>query len=504
MLLVGWLLNASWVMRARCTAGVPQVIGGVLGYVHKVSGEFVGTPSVQWFRQSTRSGEARFVAIAEATDLSYMPTADDVGARLRVECTGPYGGTTVHVDTAPLALDRTSHAELETILRRGQAEFHASTPLQESRSLLVTRKNIKVRSKSSRLGSSSNTLYKQTYESPLTVSVVDDSQHELELKLGSIKFHFVLETQQKRDLAVLCIRMFAGPNCPQHETEADTADAFEEDFIDNESELHPGRMPPPVSQLAEQLGAMEPLPADGAMPGEQDARAEAEGMKNVHWSDDEEPEEFRPVMQVSIRKKEDAIVADSSTLKNFSLGLAPPKSASRSRRGSATHLTGAASTVGPIGSVGSVGSVGSIALSADAFSLAALPASGEQAQPSATSETAVAVASAPSQLPADAFSLAALPASGEQAQPSATSETAAAVASAPFEPAALALEEPSAGGAAASFSLGSALVGGGSQRVRAAWECCGRRERRGSDRACCSCRAGISAGCTSFANYCRK
>ena len=133
MLLVGWLLNASWVMRAGCTAGVPQVIGGVLGYVHKVSGEFVGTPSVQWFRQSTRSGEARFVAIAEATDLSYMPTADDVGARLRVECTGPYGGTTVHVDTAPLALDRTSHAELETILRRGQAEFHASTPQQESR-----------------------------------------------------------------------------------------------------------------------------------------------------------------------------------------------------------------------------------------------------------------------------------------------------------------------------------------------------------------------------------
>jgi len=30
----------------------------------------------------------------------------------------------------------------------------------------------------------------------------------------------VMDSQRTRDLAVLCIRMFAGPNCPAHEEDA--------------------------------------------------------------------------------------------------------------------------------------------------------------------------------------------------------------------------------------------------------------------------------------------
>ena len=37
------------------------------------------------------------------------------------------------------------------------------------------------------------------------------------LQLGALKFELLMETPRMRDLAVLCIRMFAGPNCPTHE-----------------------------------------------------------------------------------------------------------------------------------------------------------------------------------------------------------------------------------------------------------------------------------------------
>ena len=37
------------------------------------------------------------------------------------------------------------------------------------------------------------------------------------LQLGALKFELLMETPRLRDLAVLCIRMFAGPNCPTHE-----------------------------------------------------------------------------------------------------------------------------------------------------------------------------------------------------------------------------------------------------------------------------------------------
>ena len=63
-----------------------EVIGGVLGTVLKASGEFVGTPTMQWSRRQTRRGSPTFVDIAGATTLEYTPTADDVNTVLRLEC----------------------------------------------------------------------------------------------------------------------------------------------------------------------------------------------------------------------------------------------------------------------------------------------------------------------------------------------------------------------------------------------------------------------------------
>ena len=85
------------------------------------------------------------------------------------------------VETSPIALDPPTHAELEAFLRKGQAEFHAFTPQQEARIVLVTRKNIKVRSKSSRMGGGASTLYKQGYQRPVTAVVDERSPQDGEI-----------------------------------------------------------------------------------------------------------------------------------------------------------------------------------------------------------------------------------------------------------------------------------------------------------------------------------
>ncbi|KAL3919397.1 MAG: hypothetical protein SGPRY_005648 [Prymnesium sp.] len=269
-----------------------HVVGGILGRPLEARGEFVGTPSVQWHRQQA-GGRLDFSPIEGATELSYTPSADDVGACLRVECVGPYGGESALVETSPVALDSQTHAELMSLFGRGHAEFNAMTAQGEPRILLVTRKNIKVRSRLSRLVTTATTLYKQAYEQPLTVSVVHANPNELELRLGAHRFELTMESTRLRDLAIICIRMFAGPNCPTH---ADSR--REEETVEPEEQERPE--------------TVEPL--------------------DSKWSDEEgEGEEFKPAIKISMRSKEEAVVADSATLKSFSLSLAPPKASSRSR-----------------------------------------------------------------------------------------------------------------------------------------------------------------------------
>ena len=58
-----------------------KVEGGLMGVPCKGSGDFVGTPACQWYRERTRGEVAKFVAIVGATGLEFAPTADHVGAR---------------------------------------------------------------------------------------------------------------------------------------------------------------------------------------------------------------------------------------------------------------------------------------------------------------------------------------------------------------------------------------------------------------------------------------
>ena len=202
-----------------------HVTGGVLGTMLSASGDFVGTPTIQWYRQHHRKGSAQFEKIEGATSLEYFPTADDVGTVLRVEATGPYGGDTVCVDTEQIAVDPSTHAKLDGNMRKGQAEFSCTSATGEQRILLITRKNIKMRSLG-KITTKASTIYKQDYDLPLTIVLDAHTQTEAVLRMGAHSFPIAFETSRTRDLAALCVRMFAGPGCPTH------ADAHPDDADD--------------------------------------------------------------------------------------------------------------------------------------------------------------------------------------------------------------------------------------------------------------------------------
>ena len=82
-----------------------QVVGGVLGTLMKCSGDFVGTPTVQWYRMRHTNGQLAtfFVEIPGATELEYNPNADDVGTVMRIEATSTTrtcGGRSQRASTA--------------------------------------------------------------------------------------------------------------------------------------------------------------------------------------------------------------------------------------------------------------------------------------------------------------------------------------------------------------------------------------------------------------------
>lgn len=196
--------------------------------------------TLQWYRQHHRRGTAQFERIEGATSQEYFPNADDVGTVLRIEAQGPYGGDIVSVETNEIAVDPTTHAALLAHVTKGHAgtrtppllrprlctapppatpmlrapplskpcwsnspvldrssiprssarrasdsavraslvctEFNCLAGGGEQRVLLITRKNIKVRSRLSKFTTSASTIYKQGYDEPLTCVVDENSQ----------------------------------------------------------------------------------------------------------------------------------------------------------------------------------------------------------------------------------------------------------------------------------------------------------------------------------------
>ena len=156
------------------------LVGGVLGLGLKANGEYVGTPSFQWFRRKMVRGQRLFLPIEGASTDEYVPNADDVNTVLRLECTPPYGGAKLVVDTDEIAVDPSTHQMLSQMLSRGHAEFNCvQANGGEPRILLITLKNIKVRGRLSRLTTSATTIYKQGYEMPLTLVLDPHSPTEV-------------------------------------------------------------------------------------------------------------------------------------------------------------------------------------------------------------------------------------------------------------------------------------------------------------------------------------
>ena len=329
-----------------------KVEGGLMGVPCKGSGDFVGTPACQWYRERTRGEVAKFVAIVGATGLEFAPTADHVGARLRLGCTGPYGGPEITVDTAPIALESATHAELLGMLQRGQGEFNCTSAQLEPRVILVTRKNIKVRKRLEMgVATTASTIYKQPYSAPLTAVVDADDDQALTLRMSQHSFPLTLESPRARNLAVVCIRMFAGPACPTHYVEEEDADGDDvETAAADDAGSDGGFSERPADAFRMSTGA--PANGGGGSAGFGDggfgddasgasfgfgdggfgdgAAGDGGGAASaVQWSDEEkggeEEEEFRPIMKITMRAKEDVKVADSAALKSFSLGMAPPK-----------------------------------------------------------------------------------------------------------------------------------------------------------------------------------
>lgn len=75
----------------------------ITGEALEATAEFVGTPSVQWYRAGGDKGVAS-TAIPGMDTLTYVATADDAGCILRVECIGPYGGDAIVAEVCPQAM----------------------------------------------------------------------------------------------------------------------------------------------------------------------------------------------------------------------------------------------------------------------------------------------------------------------------------------------------------------------------------------------------------------
>ena len=117
--------------------------GSGLGATLEVSGEFVGTPSCQWYRVGA---DGKAVAIEGAAEQSRQVTVDDIGCSLRVECIGPFGGKAVTAETPGVVqADAATKAELLKLQKKAEGTFNVHTlPANEQRVVSVDRKGVKV------------------------------------------------------------------------------------------------------------------------------------------------------------------------------------------------------------------------------------------------------------------------------------------------------------------------------------------------------------------------
>jgi hypothetical protein len=303
------------------------VTGGTL----TTSGEFVGTPTVQWFRVDSKGAKTE---IDGAGTLSYSPTIDDVGCTLRCECTGPYGGDPVGVASAPIAMEPSIAADLQKLLAKKSAEKEYKVQdANQPRTLLIARDKIKLRK-----GSSS--LWKHDYVKGLSVTLESYDETTFTLQLdpaGANNCTLSAENRAARDAIAFILRqlaprgfanMSAGSSSRRSEDNGSVASSDVSDEQDGEGKERNSL--DPVAEGDDEGYSDNAKKKPSGFGDFGDAGAGGDG-DEAGGDEGDEAEEFKPAIKVKIRDPSQIVAPSGAALRSVSFSAPPPPGAGRRR-----------------------------------------------------------------------------------------------------------------------------------------------------------------------------
>jgi hypothetical protein len=303
------------------------VTGGTL----TTSGEFVGTPTVQWFRVDSKGAKTE---LDGAGTLSYSPTIDDVGCTLRCECTGPYGGDPVGVASAPIAMEPSIAADLQKLLAKKSAEKEYKVQdANQPRTLLIARDKIKLRK-----GSSS--LWKHDYVKGLSVTLESYDETTFTLQLdpaGANNCTLSAENRNARDAIAFILRQLAprgfdnvsaGSSSRRSEDNGSVASSDISDEQDGEGKERNSL--DPVAEGDDEGYSDNAKKKPSGFGDFGDAGAGGDG-DEAGGEEGDEAEEFKPAIKVKIRDPSQIVAPSGAALRSLSLSAPPPPGSGRRR-----------------------------------------------------------------------------------------------------------------------------------------------------------------------------
>ena len=304
-----------------------------MGATLTCEGEFVGEPSVQWYRVVGGANGAP-LEIGGATMRSYALTADDVGCGIRVECVGPYGGDPVSAMVSQVMANPDATAELQRLVAgKKNAEKEVAVTLGgEARTLLINREKLKLRRKG-------KTEVKHEFSQGLGVflSAFDECGLTVQLDAaGATSLELSCQTQAERDLVAVLLRGltpgrgFADASAASRGGGGDgnsVSDGRSETTGDDDEGGYRDHMKRPTTSSA--IG--QSIREEGG-PGDDDDDDDERGG---------EDEEFRPAIEVKIKAADEVEAPSRETLTRASMSLmAPPASRGRTRGASMIGVGG--------------------------------------------------------------------------------------------------------------------------------------------------------------------
>ena len=290
----------------------------VVGSTLTAEAEFVGQPSIQWYRSK---GSAPAAEIPGASTLSYTLNADDLGCTVRVECVGPFGGDPVSAALKEVGPDPTAVAELQKLRTKkgGEKEIHVrSVPGDEPRILQLTREKLKLRKKG-------RTEWKHDYSRGLGVhlSTYDERGFTVQLDAaGASSVELAAESGAARDTIVFLLRSLVPGGGFTSAAPGTSVEAPSQQAEDNASEG--------TSASGNDAGGyMDHLKRSGK------GRGDGDGDGEEAEEGEGEEEEFKPAVTFAIRGVEEVSRPSAEQLRTSCVGFAapPPPSGASRRRG---------------------------------------------------------------------------------------------------------------------------------------------------------------------------